>query len=67
MSYSQERITRRRVLRTAAAASAVGLGAAILPRPWRSAFGEAKPYKLGTVQPLTGVAAYGGKSSLVGV
>ena len=67
MGYSQNRITRRRVLRTAAGAGAVGLGAAILPGRWRTAFGEAKPYKLGTVQPLTGLAAYGGKSSLVGV
>ena len=61
------RLTRRRLLRLSAATSAVGLGATILPGPWRSAFGAAKPYKLGTVQPLTGVAAYGGKSSLVGV
>jgi branched-chain amino acid transport system substrate-binding protein len=67
MPQSQGRITRRRLFRTAAATSAAGLGAAILPRPWRSAFGENKPYKIGTVQPLTGVAAYGGKSSLVGV
>ena len=59
-------LTRRRLLRSAAG-TAVGLGAAIVPGPWRIAFGEAKPYKLGTVQPLTGVAAYGGKSSLVGV
>ena len=61
------RLTRRRLLRTAAATSAIGLGAAILPATWRGAFGDAKPYKLGTVQPLTGVAAYGGKSSLLGV
>ncbi|MBV8090014.1 MAG: ABC transporter substrate-binding protein [Alphaproteobacteria bacterium] len=61
------KFTRRRLLRAAAAGGTVGLGAVILPAPWRTAFGEAKPYKLGTVQPLTGVAAYGGKSSLVGV
>ena len=61
-------ITRRRVLRWSAASGAVGLGATLLSsKPWRAAFGEAKPYKLGTEQPLTGVAAYGGKSSLVGV
>src|SRR5436305_994793 len=61
-------ITRRRVLRWSAAGGAVGLGATLLSsKPWRAAFGEAKPYKLGTEQPLTGVAAYGGKSSLVGV
>src|SRR6516164_8260373 len=67
MIYSQDRITRRRVLRTVAAGGALGLGAAILPGPWRSAFGQTKPYKIGTVQPLTGLAAYGGKTSLVGV
>src|SRR5215469_3174346 len=61
------RFTRRRLLRAAAAGGVVGLGATILPARWRTALGEAKPYKLGTVQPLTGVAAYGGKSSLVGV
>jgi branched-chain amino acid transport system substrate-binding protein len=60
-------LTRRRVIRSAAAGAAVGLGAAILPGPWRTVFGEAKSFKLGTVQPLTGLAAYGGKSSLVGV
>src|SRR5436190_13298989 len=61
-------ITRRRVLRWSAASGAVGLGATLLSsNPWRPALGEAKPYKLGTEQPLTGVAAYGGKSSLVGV
>jgi branched-chain amino acid transport system substrate-binding protein len=57
-------ITRRRTLHWGAA----GLGAAIvIPGPWRAALGETKPYKLGTVQPLTGVAAYGGKTSLIGV
>jgi len=62
------KLTRRRLLRTAAAASgSVALGATILSTPWRRAFGESKPYKLGTVQPLTGLAAYGGKTSLVGV
>ena len=67
MAYGNLRFTRRRLLRTAAAGGGVALGATILPAPWRRAFGETKPYKLGTVQPLTGVAAYGGKSSLVGV
>ena len=61
------KITRRRVLRSAAAGGAVGLGAAVLPAPWLVAFGEAKPYKIGTEQPMTGVAALGGKTSLVGI
>jgi branched-chain amino acid transport system substrate-binding protein len=67
-AHLRTNVTRRRVLRLSAAGGAVGLGATLLgPVPWRAAFGEAKPYKLGTVQPLTGVAAYGGKSSLLGV
>jgi len=60
-------LTRRRVLRTVAAGSAVGISAAVLPGPWRPAFGAAKPYKIGTEQPMTGVAALGGKTALVGV
>jgi branched-chain amino acid transport system substrate-binding protein len=44
------------------------LGATILvPAPWRLAFGQAKPYKLGTIQPLSGAGAAGGKTALVGV
>jgi len=35
--------------------------------PWQATFGQAKPYKIGTLQPLSGVAAAGGKTSLVGV
>ena len=61
------KVTRRRVLRWSVAGGAAGLDAAILPGAWRGAFGESRPYKLGTEQPLTGVAAYGGKTSLVGV
>jgi len=60
-------LTRRRLLRSAAAGSVVGLGATLLPAPWRAAFGAAKPYKIGTEQPMTGVAALGGKTSLVGI
>src|SRR5207249_8132248 len=38
----------------------------LVPAPWRKAFGQAKPYKVGIMQPLTGVAAAGGKTALVG-
>jgi ABC-type branched-subunit amino acid transport system substrate-binding protein len=66
--HLRAKVTRRRVLRWSAAGGTVGLGATLLSsKPWRAAFADAKPYKLGTEQPLTGVAAYGGKSSLVGV
>ncbi|MGH7384015.1 MAG: ABC transporter substrate-binding protein [Candidatus Rokuibacteriota bacterium] len=59
--------TRRRWLGlSATAAGAIGAGM-LVPAPWRSAFGQAKPYKLGTEQPLSGTAAAGGKTALVGV
>ena len=58
--------TRRRFLGYGAA-SAGALGATMLvPAPWRAAFGQAKPYKIGTLQPLSGPAASGGKTALVG-
>jgi branched-chain amino acid transport system substrate-binding protein len=58
--------TRRRFLGLSAAAAGA-LGATMLvPPPWREAFGQAKPYKIGTLQPLSGAAAAGGKTALVG-
>ncbi|MGH7265246.1 MAG: ABC transporter substrate-binding protein [Candidatus Rokuibacteriota bacterium] len=58
--------TRRRFLGLAAS-GAGALGATLLvPPPWRAAFGQAKPYKIGTLQPLTGAAAAGGITALVG-
>ena len=60
------KVTRRRVLGLgAAAAGAVG-ATMLVPAPWRAAFGQAKPYKIGVMQPLTGTAAAGGKTALVG-
>jgi branched-chain amino acid transport system substrate-binding protein len=47
--------------------TAGALGATLLiPAPWREAFGQAKPYKIGTLQPLSGAAAAGGKTALIG-
>jgi branched-chain amino acid transport system substrate-binding protein len=58
--------TRRRFIGYGAA-SAGALGATMLvPAPWRAAFGQAKPYRIGTLQPLSGAAAAGGKTALVG-
>ncbi len=58
--------TRRKFLGLSAAAAGA-LGATMLvPAPWREAFGQAKPYKIGVLQPLTGTAAAGGKTALVG-
>src|SRR5260221_1153184 len=57
-------ITRRRVL----VGTGVGLGAAIMvPAPWQTALGQPKPFKIGTLQPLSGNAASGGKTALVGI
>jgi branched-chain amino acid transport system substrate-binding protein len=59
--------TTRRTFLGLSATAAGALGATILvPAPWREAFGQAKPYKIGTLQPLTGAAAAGGITALVG-
>src|SRR5262245_24035794 len=39
----------------------------LVPAPWRDAFGQAKPYKIGAINPLSGAAAAGGKTALVGI
>ena len=58
--------TRRKFLGlSATAAGAVG-ASLLVPAPWRAAFGQAKPFKVGVMQPLTGTAAAGGKTALVG-
>src|SRR5437763_2336057 len=55
--------TRRRVL----AGSSIGLGAAVLsPLPLRFALAQSKPYRIGSLQPLSGAAAIIGKTALVG-
>jgi branched-chain amino acid transport system substrate-binding protein len=61
------KVTRRRLIGYGAA-GAGALGAAMLvPAPWRAAFGQAKAYKIGSQQPLSGAAAAGGKTALVGL
>src|SRR3989442_15379617 len=58
------KVTRRRLV-----GWGVGvIGTAMLvPAPWRAAFGAAaKPYKIGSLQPLSGAGAAGGKTALVG-
>jgi len=58
------KVTRRRVVGWGGGA----IGAVILvPAPWRAAFGAAKPYKIGSEQPLSGAGAAGGKTALVGL
>jgi branched-chain amino acid transport system substrate-binding protein len=61
------KVTRRRLVGWSAA-GASALGAAMLaPAPWRAAFGAEKPYKIGSFQSLSGAAALGGKTALVGL
>ncbi|MGA8591968.1 MAG: ABC transporter substrate-binding protein, partial [Pseudolabrys sp.] len=58
------KVTRRRVVGWGGGA----IGALMLvPAPWRAAFGQAKPYKIGAINPLSGAGAAGGKTALVGV
>ena len=58
--------TRRRFVGFGAA-TAGALGATLLvSAPWREAFGQSKTYKIGTLQPLSGTAAAGGKTALIG-
>jgi branched-chain amino acid transport system substrate-binding protein len=60
------KVTRRRLIGYGAA-GAGALGATMLvPAPWQVVFGQAKPYRIGTLQPLSGAAAAGGKTALVG-
>src|SRR6476661_3503657 len=58
------KVTRRRVVGWGGGA----IGALMLvPAPWRKAFSQAKPYKIGAINPLSGAGAAGGKTALVGV
>ena len=58
------KVTRRRLIGYGAGA----LGATMLaPAPWQAAFGQAKPYKIGSLQPLSGAGAAGGITALVGL
>jgi branched-chain amino acid transport system substrate-binding protein len=58
--------TRRKFLGLSAAAAGALGGVMLVPAPWREAFGQARPFKVGTTQPLSGNAASGGKTALVG-
>src|SRR5437764_12364517 len=61
-------ITRRRVLESAIAGGAVALGSVVVaPTVWRHAFAQTKAFRIGSLQPLSGGGAAGGKTALVGV
>jgi len=38
----------------------------LVPAPWHGVFGQARPYRIGALQPLTGAAAIAGRSALIG-
>jgi len=58
--------TTRRTFLGLGAVAAGAVGATMLvPAPWRAAFGQAKPFKVGALQPLSGAAAAGGKTAIL--
>src|ERR1700704_2690498 len=60
--WQSGKVTRRRLIGYGAAAAGA-LGATMLvPARGQAAFGQAKPYKIGTLQPLSGAGAAGGKT-----
>src|SRR6201981_2327062 len=62
--WCRGKLTRRRIVGWGGGA----IGAMMLvPAPWRAAFGAAKPYKIGSEQPLSGPGAAGGKTAVVGL
>src|SRR5262249_18479791 len=61
------KVTRRRLIGYTSAAAGPRGRPMLGPGPWQAAFGQAKPYKVGTEQPLSGAGAAGGKTALVGV
>ena len=65
-SWYRGKVTRRRAIGYGASAGALG-ASMLVPAPWQAAFGQAKAYKIGTEQPLSGAGAAGGKTALVGL
>jgi branched-chain amino acid transport system substrate-binding protein len=59
------KIHRRRFLGLSATAAAIG-ASVLIPPPWGNAFGQTQSYKIGTLQPLTGAAANGGRMAVIG-
>ncbi|MFL6797108.1 MAG: ABC transporter substrate-binding protein [Xanthobacteraceae bacterium] len=60
------KVSRRRLIGYGVSAGALG-ATMLVPAPWQAAFGQAKPYKIGSEQPLSGAGAAGGKTALVGL
>jgi len=60
-------INRRRMLRLGTAGGAAAFGTLLAPTPLRYALAASVPYKIGSIQPLSGGAAAVGKTALVGL
>src|SRR4051812_18411352 len=66
-SIASRPISRRRMLENAIAGGVVAAGSTIVaPTVWRHAFAQTKAFRIGSLQPLSGGAAAGGKTALVG-
>ena len=52
--------TRRRLLGYGVSAGALG-ATMLVPAPWQAAFGQAKPFKIGFILPMTGQSASTGR------
>ena len=60
------KVARRRFLGLGAAATGAIGAWMLVPAPWHGAFGQARPYKIGSLQPLTGAGAPAGRMALIG-
>src|SRR5689334_10899075 len=60
------KVSRRRLIGYGKTAGALG-AMMLVPAPWRAAFGAEKAFKIGSEQPLSGPAAVGGKTAVVGL
>lgn len=66
-SNSRVRVGGSGLTRRAAARGALAIGALVAPAPLRYALAKSDPYKIGSIQPLSGGAAAVGKTAAVGL
>ena len=64
--WCRGKVKRRTVLGYGVSAGALG-ATMLVPAPWQAAFGQAKAYKIGSEQPLSGAGAAGGRTALIGL
>jgi branched-chain amino acid transport system substrate-binding protein len=61
------KITRRGLIKMGALTVGATGATMLVPAPLPSALGAARPYKIGSLQPLSGAAAAGGKTAVIGL